>query len=108
MNLFFFDICIFVKRLFVCLITTATTVMVCSQLNPHQINMLIQYSQTISLTSQKLTKISDSNARKYFYPIARLLVEMDGYKNTEIDTDVDYSSIRVDNEIEEASKYFII
>ena len=44
----------------------------------------------------------------YFYPITRLLVEMDGYRNTEIDTDVDYSSIRVDNEIEEASKYFII
>ena len=77
-------------------------VIVCSQLNPHQINMLIQYSLKISV-SQKLTKISDSNARKYFYPITRLLVEMDGYKNTEIDTDVDYSSIRVDNEIEEAS-----
>ena len=28
---------------------------------------------------------------------------MDSYKNTEIDTDVDYSSIRVDNEIKEAS-----
>ena len=39
----------------------------------------------------------------YFYPITRLLVEMDGYRNTEIETDVDYSSIRVDNEIEEAS-----
>ena len=82
-------------------------VIVCSQLNPHQINMLIQYSLKISV-SQKLTKISDSNARKYFYLITRHLVEMDGYKNTEIDTDVDYSSIRVDNEIEEASKYFII
>ena len=69
--------------------------------------MLIQYSLKISV-SQKLTKISNSNARKYFYPITRHLVEMDGYKNTEIDADVDYSSIRVDNEIEEASKYFII
>ena len=64
--------------------------------------MLIQYSLKISV-SQKLTKISDSNARKYFYPINRLLVEMDSYQNTEIDTDVDYSSIRVDNEIKEAS-----
>ena len=81
--------------------------MVCSQLNPHHINMLIQYSLKISV-SQKSTKISDSNARKYLHPITRLLVEMDGYKNTEIDTDVDYSSVRVDNEIEEASKYFII
>ena len=42
------------------------------------------------------------------YPISRLPVEMDGYKNTEIVTDVDHNSIRVDNEIEEASKYFII
>ena len=69
--------------------------------------MLIQYSLKISV-SQKLTKISDNNARKYFYLITRHLAEMDGYKNTEIDTAVDYSSIRVDNEIEEASKYFII
>ena len=82
--------------------------MVCSQLNSYQINMLIQYSLKISLSQKKLTKISDSNARKYFHPITTLLVETDGYRNTEIDTDVDYSSIRVDNEIEEASKYFII
>lgn len=30
------------------------------------------------------------------YPISRLPVEMDGYKNAEINTDVDYNSIRVD------------
>ena len=65
--------------------------------------MLIQYSLKISV-SRKLTKISDSNARKYFYPIITLLVKMDGYRNTEIDSGVEYSSIRVDNEIEEASK----
>ena len=87
--------------------TTSTTVMVCSQLNPHQINLIIQYSLKI-LVSQKLTKISDSNAGKHFYPITRTPVEMNGYKNTEIDTDVDYNSIRVDNEMEEASTYFII
>ena len=69
--------------------------------------MLIQFSLKISV-SQKLAKFSDSNARKYFYLITRLPAEIDSYKNTEIDTDVDYNSIRVDNEIEEASKYFII
>ena len=31
------------------------------------------------------------------YPISRLPLEMDVYENTEIDTDVGYSSIRVDN-----------
>ena len=40
--------------------------MMCSQLNPHQINMLIQYSLKSSI-SQKLTKISDSNARKCLF-----------------------------------------
>ena len=85
------------------MITALAKVMMGSQLNPHQINMLIQYSLKIL----RLTKISDSNARKYFSPITRLPVEMDGYKNTEIDTDVDYNSIRVDNEIEQASNYFI-
>ena len=69
--------------------------------------MLIQYSLKI-LVSLRLTKISDSNARKYFCAINRLPAEMDGYKNTEIDADVDYNRIRVDNEIEQASNYFII
>ena len=107
MKFLYFDISAFVKRFFVCLITALAKVMMCSQLNPHQINMLIQYSLKI-LVSLRLTKISDSNARKYFNLITILPVEMDGYKNTEIDTDVDYNSIRVDNEIEQASNYFII
>ena len=79
--------------------------MVCKQLNPHQINMLIQYSLKISV-SQKLKKNSDSNSRKYFYPITRLLVEIGGYKNTEIDTDVDYSSIRVEHKCKNINIYF--
>ena len=66
LKLLYFNICIFVKRFFVCLITTSTTVMMRSQLNPHQINMLIQYSLKSSV-NQKLTKISDINTRKYLF-----------------------------------------
>ena len=50
MKFLYFDICIFVKKFFLCLITTSTTVMMCSQLNPHQINMLIQYSLKIAVS----------------------------------------------------------
>ena len=67
--------------------------------------MLIQYSLKISV-SQKLKKNSDSNSRKYFYPITRLLVEIGGYKNTEIGTDVDYSSIRVEHKCKNINIYF--